>query len=489
MIKLENLLHMQFVGKDLLADHSAFHRIREKISSQDLPYGEPVNWHEMLFELTDLMQQHRPDFLASCYCAYAVARSGTATSISDSIFFLNTFLSRHWDTMDPPTARIKRRTNTLCWFIDRLTPIIDDAKIKDRKSLDAVQTQIDELDRICQQHFPSSRFDFSAIKELLSRSARSLHDNTECLNTKVPLDDASLATTSIPPTPTTPTSPVFTDASRLEETLPKAAREIGQDLCRLARQLAEKNDTDPQAYRLWRMGLWINVLEPPITVRGRTQIPPPPKSLFQAIQTHLDHQKYGDALILSERSMLQNRLAIDLQYYSYLCLELLGSSYSRARQEVEEQTSWLCRRIPNYIDQKFNDGSPIISACSQAWIRKLVSPKLQLMTTDDHKDFNVTFENSESKRYRFFLRSMRAAEKHLAKGHFTIAYAFFRKLDVLRRHHHLDQWEPNLALRSLSGLYRSMQSIPTLSDKIKASTLQKIALLSPKDALLLQPGE
>lgn len=493
MLDIDKLMNFSLTSENTISDDFKFIQLKDTIASQDLPHGEPLDWSDIKHRLNEIICLYPPNLLSACYFAYALARCSDEERIANSILYIRTFLERYWDTMSPPKIRIKVRTNMMSWYIDRLSILIPDQKNISSQIYQSIQTEVKKLSLLCREHFGSDIFD---VDEIIQRIPHISEEKKHIANTDKSLlqDIVSKDTLSHPKSNFVTRESQVTSLSSTpqdidKEQIHKTPREIGDDLCRLARSLSKENDSNPQAYRLWRIGLWINVIDTPISHQGRTKISSIPKSILHEIQDNIQKERYLSALQLSENSMLQNRLCLDLQYFSYIALNSMGDSYSSAKHAVEEQTQVLYRRIPDFIDQKFNDGTPIISDVTRSWITSYYEKQSQFKNVCYSSIPDQKSISSKSRRYQFFMSLLNESEKYLKNGHLSISYALYRKLDKIIRHHDIDKWDPTLALRSLHGFYRVMQSIPSTPNSIRASTFERIALLSPKSAIAIKPNE
>jgi type VI secretion system protein VasJ len=275
--------------------------------------------------------------------------------------------------------------------------------------------------------------------------------------------------------------------------------------------------TDPQSYRMLRVGRYLHLVQPPpADASGKTSIPPPPPALRTQLEKMAANGKWAEVLEESESALMQYRFWVDLHYLSARALAELGPTYAPARQALLiELASWL-KRMPAVPRFLFGDGSPAASGETRAWLESELAPpaasggapaagKAEADSGDDEAAalaearkllgggkapeaislLQKRVEGATSSRKRFRAR-LALAKLCAASGQAHVARALFEALDREAVERGLDMWEPALAAECLEGLLGVSRPPPKSGDGLVSefnARYHRLCLIDPSAAL------
>src|SRR5262249_41292955 len=137
--------------------------------------------------------------------------------------------------------------------------------------------------------------------------------------------------------------------------------------------LRRANTTDPAAYRVLRIGLWLHLQQPPGGgSNGRIPIPPVPPSRRSQLEQMAQHGKWPELLEESESMLANHRFSLDLHRYSFRALTGLGATHEAARDALVLELAAFLRRFPKAAELLASDGTAVADPATQAWIQSEV---------------------------------------------------------------------------------------------------------------------
>jgi type VI secretion system protein VasJ len=340
-------------------------------------------------------------------------------------------------------------------------------------------------------------------------------------------------TTTVPPPPaiapvTAPVAaPVAAPAPAVEmptvaapagpEAVTDFLRQTGSALLNAANTLRRAVATDPQSYRMLRVGLYLHLVQPPPSdAAGKTSIPPPPPSLRTQLEKMAQNGKWAEVLEEAESALTQYRFWVDLHYLSARALAELGPTYAPARQALLiELGSWL-KRMPSVPKFLFGDGSPSANGETRAWLESELAPptasggggsaaKDEAGEGDDEAAaltearkllgggkapeaialLQKRVDSASNHRKRFKAR-LALAKLCAASGQVPVARALYEALDREAVERGLDVWEPVLAAECLEGLLGVSKPQPKSGEGLVSefnARYHRLCLIDPSAAL------
>jgi len=244
----------------------------------------------------------------------------------------------------------------------------------------------------------------------------------------------------------------------------------GALLVELARCRFALDRKDARSYRWLRTGLWLRwERAPQPNRRGRTDLDGPSPTRQVELSRAVKAEQWDDVLALSEQLLVKNPLWLDANRCSALALDKLGDGYASAREQVVRDTQALLARLPQLATLVFSDGTPLASPDTVRWLLpatislpvvaaegKLAEPLRERLLRRERAasvEVDELLRASGSARSSFLLRLELAALLEHA-GQSREAILVYRGLERDLDTFQLERWEPELALRVLSPLWK-----------------------------------
>jgi len=149
----------------------------------------------------------------------------------------------------------------------------------------------------------------------------------------------------------------------------------GDALQDVARTLREQAPTDPRAYRLLRIGVWLGRSAPMSRPDGTTTIPGlAQRDRDQLAELHTRAQWPG-LLTLAENLLHRHCFALDLQRFAAAALAGLGRDYGPAGLAVRAELRALLTCLPGLLELRTDDGLPLADPATRRWIDDELLPR------------------------------------------------------------------------------------------------------------------
>jgi type VI secretion system protein VasJ len=355
---------------------------------------------------------------------------------------------------------------------DTLTGL-GDASESDREALAACERLAGEISTYVRDTFGESLPDMGNFVRLIGEKFASVPQPAAAPE-PVQGDPPSPADPGEPAPAPAPAEPAAIDT-------PDAAREalgtMRERRLRAAALLREAAPTDPLPYRLLREAAWEDLVEAPAdgaATGGDAALAP-------AMEKHLAEGDYANVLSEAEGRLPNDRLWLDLSFWSYRALEGLGRPYAAAKAAVGHAVAALTRRLPGLLDVKFADGSPLASPSAALWIRHELSAGGGNGTSKDAVDAALAeartlmarnafgdatglvlkrFGSLSSRRDRFRCR-LALAKLCLEGGRPELALPQLESLDEEARKLGVEEWEPEIAAELARALWSGYKGSAT----------------------------
>jgi len=261
----------------------------------------------------------------------------------------------------------------------------------------------------------------------------------------------------------------------------KVTEDCTGKLKKVARFLRSVNPADPLPYRISRHTNWAWLPGPPMSDKGVTSIPEIPADTLQKLE-QLSSQGEWRAIIQETESVFaDSRFALDLQRFCAQAMSELGDDYSAAKQVLLMELAQLLKRMPEILDMKFREGSPLAGAQTKAWIRKevrqvlagggaggsdsdgestqlreMVEQGLRMVESGNLEQaillFQESIQRAPTRRSRF-LRSLELAKLCFKADRIKLALPLLKSLDEDVKRFSLEEWEPELSLEVVRNYY------------------------------------
>lgn len=496
--------------------------------------GGTVDWAMVLDSGGKVLQSVSKDLRIATYMAYGLYQTQGLDGLATGLVLISEMMDRYWQGLFPELARLRGRANALGWLIERAANTLPELQVdaSARERVEALDVAAARLAEVARQKFEANGPAIRPLIESVQRLKASLPAEAPP-PPPPPKPEAKPATPPPPPPPVAPVAPVASvapvaAAAPAFDTPPVAAmsgadgvtdflRQTGSALVSAAGTLRRAVATDPQSYRMLRLGLYLHLVQPPPSdASGKTSIPAPPPALRTQLEKMAGNGKWAEVLEEAESALMQHRFWVDLHYLSARALAELGPTYQPARQSLlTELGAWL-KRMPAVPKLSFGDGSPVASGETRAWLESELAPPAAAGGASsassaeggegDDEAAALTearkllgggkapeaiallqkrVENATSSRKRFRAR-LALAKLCAASGQGNVARALFEALDREAVERGLDAWEPTLAAECLEGLLGVSRPPPKSPEGLVSefnARYHRLCLIDPSAAL------
>lgn len=493
--------------------------------------GGAVDWPMVLDSSGKVLQSVSKDLRIATYMAYGLYQTQGLDGLATGLVVVSEIMDRYWPGLFPELARMRGRANALGWLIERTTQTLADTPLDSgaKERVEALDVAAARLAEVARQKFEANGPAVRPLLESVQRLKASLP--AEAPPPPPPPPPQPKPTTAVPPPPAIApvTAPVAAPTPAPAVEMPAVAalaspegvtdflRQTGSALLNAANSLRRAVATDPQSYRMLRVGLYLHLVQPPPSdAAGKTSIPPPPPSLRTQLEKMAQNGKWAEVLEESESALTQYRFWVDLHYLSARALAELGPTYATARQALLiELGTWL-KRMPSVPKFLFGDGSPSANGETRAWLESELAPpaatggggsaaKDEAGEGDDEAAaltearkllgggkapeaialLQKRVDSATSSRKRFKAR-LALAKLCAASGQAPMARALFEALDREAVERGLDVWEPVLAAECLEGLLGVSKPQPKAGEGLVSefsARYHRLCLIDPSAAL------
>src|SRR5262249_52861423 len=258
----------------------AYERLAAEVAKLESPNGGKIDWEQVVANGQQILRTTSKDLLIVCYIAYGQLVTQGLGGFAEGLSTLTQLMEQYWPALFPEQARMRARVNALSWLLERsrlaLTGRIIAASERDGvEGLEEVARRLSEVGR---EKFGSQVPAFGPLLSALEQLRRSLPEP------QAPATEAPPAPTAAPAGPAGATDPA--EAGNF-------LWDVGNSLISTAHLLRRANTTDPAAYRVLRIGLWLHLQQPPGGgSNGRIPIPPVPPSRRSQLEQMAQHGKW-----------------------------------------------------------------------------------------------------------------------------------------------------------------------------------------------------
>ncbi len=515
------------VGEDISYDPS-FEEIKDEVEKLQSLSGETVNWEKVGELSEELLRGKSKDFRLACYYGATQLRQKTLEGMVDALVLVKEMAATFWEDMFPPLRRIRARANMLGWMSDQA---VDAMEIKltaaDRLMVETVDALSVELDGEFREKFGDSYPGISQIREACRHFIRTCPKEE-----KKPPPEQKTAAAPAAAAAARPAAPMqaaeappanpaaVTDAEQAARAIPKA----GGLLAKMGLMMRQAKPDDAMAYRLSRMGMWLDLDAAPPATDGKTLVPPPPDGLKAA----WDGLAGTDDLALisqAEEAAADYVLWLDPHRYVINAMDRLGALFIKAKEALVVEVAIMLKRAPTLPNLAFSDGTPLADGQTKMWLESAVlsalggegggggggsgagpSPldeplaearglavKGQLGEAITVISKAAAAAPSPADRFR---GQLALAQLCLQSGKFDVARAQLDGLTEVIRRHDLTAWQPELCAEVFAGLYAAHSALnegegeDVPADRLAAqqAAFEQLCQLDPAAALKLGGG-
>ncbi len=484
-----------------------FEEVNKEVEKLSALSGGKVDWEKVVSTGTLLLNQTSKDVRIAAYASFGLYATSGLDGLTAGLTGLAELLEAFWPTLFPPPARMKGRIAALQWLVERAALHLAAQKVSsgDRESVAALSTAVKRLSDVAREKYGK---DCPAMGPLVDAVARLLASVPEPAATPAPTaatpvtQDAPATAALNVATPAPLGDPAETDAF---------LKRVGTSLVEAGSALRRASPSDATAYRILRTGLYLHLTAAP-GANGKSQVRPLDDALRQKLDRLNANGRWVELLDEAESALPEFRLALDLHRYVAAALGGFGQTHRAARQAVVVEVGTLLRRMPELLELRAADGSPLVGAETRTWLdnevvaapaarqsgpsagtedagaQDALAQARKMLEEGQVPDALALLQQrvtTAAGRARFLAR-LSLAQLCIQAGNKPLARALYEALDeecVARR---LDDWEPSLTAACLEGLF-SVVSGKEMGPELLAARVRRLAVVDPLAALRAIP--
>ncbi|MBQ1427148.1 MAG: type VI secretion system domain-containing protein [Succinivibrionaceae bacterium] len=385
-------------GKDL-DDTPEMTKLTDEISNlSSVTNHKDANWTLVEQCSRVILRDYVKHFQVACYYGQSLIKTGLGLQgIAAGACVFDGICKNFWQDALPSAKRKKGRFNSINFWVEQVSQYLEsydggdipqetvDEAVEMMTALDSTLYEIDE------ENAPNLRYIINLIKGLpvkYSEPEAVQPDNAESgavMQDTAQNQGSSVSKTEpqiqqlppavqaqqnpVPVAPATSSSssniPVkvdIPDNASNEQKLKVASRLIGE----VADDIFKNDVFDPLCYRLRRRAAWISIKSIPYNENNVTRIPSPNQEIKNSIEKLFLSNQFELVLKMVEPRVTVYLYWLDLSYYSWKSLVELKKE--AAANEVAVAVSSLSKRIKGVENLCFDDGTPMSSNETKAWI-------------------------------------------------------------------------------------------------------------------------
>ena len=488
----------------------------DKLSSPTASSG--IDWKKVSTLSSAILKDKSKDILVAGYLAVSLIYCAKVDGFLTGVHIYHDVIKHFWDDLFPAKKRMRGRIGAITWWVEKTETALKQlaqGSFSPEQMQDCLES-LDNIDALLKDHLeePPS---INAVKRSLEDFTTKGEGNPEPAP-EIPEPAVEPKPEPVPTPKSEPQQPSHSaEGIESDKDAGRILRSTLQEMRKVAAYFLETAPENALAYRCFRIAAWSAVEALPPSENSKTRIPPPDAGIMKIL--HDLHAK-GDweALLKSaERRLNQFIFCLDLNRFVALSLENMGSRYNRARDTVCQETALFVDRLAGLEDLTFSDGTPFADQDTRDWLRLIslgspagIEPLPVQASTPGSGEDKIAEKITEAKTLagknnlieavealqEELIRSVSKKERMLWRLALTEILLSAKKLETALPHleelkhtieiYRLEEWEPDLALRALLMVWKGFSMHPSdVSKNTSIDALNKIAKLSPKQALLL----
>lgn len=369
---------------------SAHAAIRAEVDKLDPVAGGGglPNWGMVCDASLALLREQSKDLSLASYLCVGMAVTRGVAGMTPVLAGMAALIREAWTTLHP-RGRERRRVAAIEWALGRVHAHFEGAgpggasASEIAAALGALSEVEAALEAVCGVRVGSA----SDIRALIARWAlpatpvapvsatvEKAADDDGVDSTQAPADDSASPDGSLSARAEVP-------ASREARPAEVSVSSVMASLRTLARRLRAEDPTRAQAYRLLRLGIWLDVAAPLVTRNGRTSALPVDSRTRAAIDRAEASSRWQEVVEMAEEAALRSPLALDLQRLVHRALVALGPPFAEASRAVGEETLRLVTRERGLLSALARDGSALADDATKGWISSLMPASTPTVAT------------------------------------------------------------------------------------------------------------
>ncbi|MFO8031362.1 MAG: type VI secretion system protein TssA [Desulfohalobiaceae bacterium] len=482
--------------------------------------GTTTDWEKVRKICVDILANKSKDVNVAVYLAVALQNREGLPGLADGARLLLGLTTNFWESMHPPKKRMRGRLNAYAWWKEKALSFLKNNlpnEAQDKDLMQGLQDAVKDLDQTLgniSDDAPILRELLELIEHIPVAEPEAEQDSQQQAEAQKESSQATQQTQpqkkQAPAQPQASAQPPADATSMQAQDADKLLRQ-GLDLLLSYREwLAYQDPKDPRVFRINRWAAWSKVQALPPLDGSFTRLPPPEEEISTTLEQLLSNSNFEQALQQAETHLQEHIFWLDLNYASARALQSLGDSWKAALRALEAETAFFVQRLPGIEQQCFNDGTPFCGESTLTWIESLTKgsranrqedrdpvqkavEQAQKMASDNnlvggllHLDQALKANGRLRDRYRLQVGMLQLLTQ---RNNFELATYYSERVVNMIDRHGLQEWEPELALEGLKGVYRALKGSQAEESKKQAQEIfSRMVGISPASALRFSGG-
>ncbi len=470
--------------------------------------GGSVDWVAVCEGSLALLRGRSKDLSLASYLLVGMAVTRGLAGLTPVVRGMVALIREHWSMLHP-RGRERRKVAPIEWALGRVGAHFEGgARGASATEVEAASASLRELESAL---VGASGVRVGALGDLLRAMA-----GWTIAPPAAPLIDAAVDEVEVPTergataaerggaeVSGEPAAPSSSDVSTVEvRSAEVSLAAVMTSLRTLARKIRGDDPSRALAYRLTRLGIWLEVEVPLPTRNGRTlamPIDPRTRALLERAESA---SQWQEVVALAESACLRAPLALDLQRMCHRALVALGPRFGEASRVVGEETLRLVALDRGILNALARDGSALADDATRGWIASLtparapaVASSLEVDGEPETGDAEALLERVEARlagsasgRGRAEMR-LWAATRLGSMGQHGAAVRVLAPLMVEIERRGLLAWDPDFCASVAEVLIRSARQAPTVEVARALEFASDVLwMVKPLAGVRLQPG-
>ncbi|RLU02992.1 MAG: type VI secretion system protein TssA [Ketobacter sp.] len=472
----------------------AFESIEQEIAKLDSFTSEdPVRWGEITSTARQILEGQSKDLLVACFLTRSLCEVDLLDGLHQGLLLGKGIAETFWDQAFPPKKRMRGRSQAFEWLVEKCHPLLAEfnPSVNDLERIKQVEDSLAALDDMLVEKMSDHAPNLAEFRQAFRR----LRQGLEAEQDKRAPSAADSRPTSTAVSRTTAQDGGGASVSAAAASAPAqvaserdlmAVYRLCQEQLRNASQyLAAKNVTDPEVFRINRFITWLGVIQLPPATQNKTQLRPISKEKMDTLNGLYQEKRWHDLVMELEPSLVKAPFWITGQRMVAEALDELGAT--GALESVKQGVRAFVRRLPEVVNQSFNDDTPFADEKTRQWVQQIgqassgtsTNVNLEVDAAGISKDWEDALDNAQAlareKKIREALalfqggvsRSTSLREQALWRfnqarfcfdqGMFNLALPLLENLDTQLNQQGVAEWEPQVSKRVLELLLRCYQ--------------------------------
>ncbi|MGH7987403.1 MAG: type VI secretion system protein TssA [Candidatus Binataceae bacterium] len=474
---------------------AAFEALQAEIDKLSNPTNAgATDWSRVADLSASLLEKEGKDLLVASYLAIALTYTRKLAGFKLGMGVMADILATYWENMQPPLTRIRARRNAITWWSDRAAAALQTLEFEPSspEEIADLTRDVEAIDGTLQSRDPEGPT-ISTIKALIRH---------------LPVKDQTPAVNGGPPSATKATSPTDISAISSPQDALKMIEALMDNLGQVAGWMIEHDSANSLGYWLNRIAQWWRIQQPPPATEGKSRVPPPAAQAKAELASLASAGNPANLIKFAEAQLGEHPLWLDLNRIVAENLAIQGADFAAAGQVIATATVAFAHRAAGLEMLSFADGSPFADNATRNWMMprksednagpgknedlseysKAVTETEDLAAKGDLTTAAARLQQAlratTSGRQRLLART-RFSEILLNRNALEEPWPYLAALLQAVDRHQLEQFDPELAIRALSVVYRGLNDIESNGKPTRATILTRIAALDYGAALRL----